>query len=182
MSRTRVLSDSERVRSGNLLRRSEICAPESTHNNGVKVPFGQKHWSVRSGRQLRRRETGWGAPEANDQSISKTKLNTIRPDALASPQVKGEAKNGIRPGKGGRKIHNLRAGETVSSATGMHGVIGDRMVRSWSEMNQGSPAGEERSSWPVGPKEPAPEGDRAFIVARKRGNARGAKGGRKVEA
>ena len=30
-------------------------------NSGVKVPIGQKHWSVRSGRQLRRRETGWGA-------------------------------------------------------------------------------------------------------------------------
>jgi hypothetical protein len=27
-------------------------------------------------------------------------LNSIRPDALASPQMKGEAKNGIRPGKG----------------------------------------------------------------------------------
>jgi hypothetical protein len=30
-------------------------------NNGVKVLIGQKHWSVRSGRQLRRRETGWRA-------------------------------------------------------------------------------------------------------------------------
>jgi len=30
-------------------------------------------------------------------------------------------------------------------------------------------------------EEPRPEGDRAFVVARKRGNARGAKGGRKVE-
>ena len=95
----------------------------------------------------------------------------------------GEAKTGIRPKKGERKIHDLSAGETVSSATGMHGVCGDRMVRSWSDMNQGSPAGEERSSRPqAGPKEPVPQGDRAFIVAKKRGNARGAKGGRKVEA
>jgi len=30
-------------------------------NSGVKVLIGQKHWSVRSGRQLRRRETGWRA-------------------------------------------------------------------------------------------------------------------------
>ena len=30
-------------------------------------------------------------------------------------------------------------------------------------------------------EEPYPEGDRASVVARKRGNARGAKGGRKVE-
>jgi hypothetical protein len=33
-----------------------------------------------------------------------------------------------------------------------------------------------------GPEELCPGGDRAFIVAKKRGNARGAKGGRKVEA
>jgi hypothetical protein len=31
------------------------------------------------------------------------------------------------------------------------------------------------------PEEPCPEGDRASVVAKKRGNARGAKGGRKVE-
>src|SRR6266446_10688916 len=30
-------------------------------NNEVKVLIGQKHWSVRSRRQLRRRETGWRA-------------------------------------------------------------------------------------------------------------------------
>src|ERR1700751_4788352 len=30
-------------------------------NSEVKVLIGQKHWSVRSGRQLRRRETGWRA-------------------------------------------------------------------------------------------------------------------------
>jgi len=33
-------------------------------NSGVKVLIGQKHWSVRSGRQLRRRETGWRAAES----------------------------------------------------------------------------------------------------------------------
>ena len=57
------------------------------------------------------------------------------------------------------------------------------MVGSWSEMNQGSRAGKERRSWLQGePEEPRPEGDRASVVASKRGNARGAKGGRKVEA
>ena len=30
-------------------------------NHGVKVLIGQKHWSVRSRRQRRRREAGWGA-------------------------------------------------------------------------------------------------------------------------
>lgn len=111
-------------------------------------------------------------------------LNSIRPDALASPQMKGEAKNGIRPGKGEeKKIRDLPPGQTVSSRVGMHGVFGDRMVRSWSDMNQRSRAGKERRSWlQVEPEEPCPEGDRAFVVAQKRSNARGAKEGRKVEA
>jgi hypothetical protein len=57
------------------------------------------------------------------------------------------------------------------------------MVRSWSDMNQGSRAGKERRSWlQIGPEEPYPESDRASVVAKKRGNSRGAKGGRKVEA
>ena len=74
-------------------------------------------------------------------------------------------------------------GETVSVGNGMHGVGGDRMVGSWSDMNQGSRSGKERRSWlQVEPEEPRPEGDRASVVAQKRGNARGAKGGRKVEA
>jgi hypothetical protein len=39
----------------------------------------------------------------------------------------------------------------------MHGVVGDRMVRSWSDMNQGSRSGEERRSWlHGGPEEPCP--------------------------
>ena len=38
--------------------------------------------------------------EANDQSINKTMLNSIRPDALASLRLKGEAQNGNRPGRG----------------------------------------------------------------------------------
>jgi len=57
------------------------------------------------------------------------------------------------------------------------------MVGSWSDMNQGSRSG-KGAAFMVSrrPEEPRPEGDRASIVAKKRGNARGAKGGRKVEA
>jgi hypothetical protein len=109
-------------------------------------------------------------------------MNSIRPDALASLLSKDEAKNGIRPEKGERKIRDLSLESTVSRKIGMHGVVGDRMVGSWSDMNQGSRAGKERRSWlRAEPEEPCPEGDRASVVARKRGNARGAKGGRKVE-
>jgi hypothetical protein len=45
---------------------------------------------------------------------------------------------------------------------------------------QGDPLGTERSSWPQGPKSRR-AGVRASVVAKKRGNARGAKGRRKVE-
>ena len=110
-------------------------------------------------------------------------MNSIRPDALASLLLKGEAETGNRPVKGERQFRDLSLESTVSSKIGMHGVVGDRMVGSWSDMNQGSRSGEERRSWlHGGPEEPCPEGDRASVVARKRGNARGAKGGRKVEA
>jgi hypothetical protein len=64
----------------------------------------------------------------------------------------------------------------------MHRVVGDRMVRSWSDMNQGSRTG-KGTAFMVSrrPEELCPGGDRASVVAKKRGNARGVKGGRKVE-
>lgn len=110
-------------------------------------------------------------------------MNSIRPDALASLLLKGEAKTGSRPVKGERQIRDLSLESTVSSTIGMHGVIGDRMVGSWSDMNQGSRTG-KGTAFMVSrrPEEVYPGGDRASVVARKRGNARGAKGGRKVEA
>src|SRR5439155_14328081 len=46
---------------------------------------------------------------------------------------------------------------------------------------QGDPPGPERCSWPERPKNRL-AGVRASVVAKKRGNARGAKGRRKVEA
>ena len=56
---------------------------------------------------------------------------------------------------------------------------GDRMVGSWCDMNQGSRFGKGTALMiHRGFEEPY----RASIVAQKRGNARGAKGGRKVEA
>jgi len=64
----------------------------------------------------------------------------------------------------------------------MHGVGGDRMAGSWSDMNQGSLFGKGTAFMTGrGSEEPCPKGDRAFVRAKKRGNARGAKEGRKVE-
>ena len=119
----------------------------------------------------------------NCQSINKAMLNTIRPDALASLRRVSEAQNRTPTRQGQGNFGDLSSGETVSAGEGKHGVGGDRMAGSWSDMNQGSRFGkgtafmtDERS------EEPCPKGDRAFVRAKKRGNARGAKGGRKVEA
>jgi hypothetical protein len=69
----------------------------------------------------------------------------------------------------------------VSSRIGMHRVVGDRMVRVWSDMNQGSRTGKGTAFMAdERPEELCPGGDRASVVAKKRGNARGVKGGRKV--
>jgi hypothetical protein len=77
----------------------------------------------------------------------------------------------------------LTHGETVSVGNGMHGVGGDRMAGSWSDMNQGSRSGQGAAFMAARrARRTGPEGDRASVVAQKRGNARGAKGGRKVEA
>ena len=152
-------------------------------NSRVKVPIGREHWPVRSRRQLRRREAGWRAAGSKRPVHKQNMMNSIRPDALASLLLKGEAKTGSRPVKGERQFRDLSLESTVSSTIGMHGVIGDRMVGSWSDMNQGSRTG-KGTAFMVSrrPEEVYPGGDRASVVARKRGNARGAKGGRKVEA
>ena len=84
--------------------------------------------------------------------------------------------------KGERQFRDLSLASAVSRTIGMHRVVGDRMVRSWSDMNQGSRTG-KGTAFMVSrrPEELCPGGDRASVVAKKRGNARGVKGGRKVE-
>ena len=110
-------------------------------------------------------------------------MNTIRPDALASLLGKGEAQN-RKPTREGAEATSATtlAARTVSARAGMHEVGGDRMAGSWSGMNQGSRTGEGTAFMVERPEELCPGGDRASVVAKKRVNARGVKGGRKVEA
>jgi hypothetical protein len=123
-------------------RRCDPSAPESAHQQRGESPRRTEHWlSVAEGNCVVERRGG-GQPEANNQSIIKKMMNSIRPDALASLLGKGEAQNGSRPGKGDRQLRDLTCGETVSAGTGVHGVGGDRMVGSWSDMNQGSRTGQ----------------------------------------
>src|SRR5258708_179770 len=63
----------------------------------------------------------------------------------------------------------------------MHGVGGDRMARSWRDMNQGARTGKGTAFMVERPEELGPVGDRAPVGAKKGGNGRGVKGGRKVE-
>src|SRR5438876_11917843 len=89
-----------------------LSAPESAHQQWGGSPHRTEHWlSVAEGNCVAERRGG-EQPEANDQSIIKKMMNSIRPDALASLLGKGEAQNGGRPGKGLRQLRDLTCGES----------------------------------------------------------------------
>src|SRR5271157_1290033 len=70
-----------------------LCAPESAHQQWGGSPHRTEHWlSVVKGNCVVERRGG-RQPETNCQSINKTMLNTIRPDALASLRRVSEAQN-----------------------------------------------------------------------------------------
>ena len=151
-------------------------------NRRVEVPFGRKHWPpVAEGNCVVERRGG-EQPEANVQSISKTMLNSIRPDTLASLPLKGEAGDWKLPLTGDGNSDDLHCGDSERGHS--RGVLG---VWRWNggklKQRESGIAIRERMEFMTegGPKS-HPEGDRALVVAKKRGNARGAKGGREVEA
>ena len=70
-----------------------LRAPESAHQQWGGSPHRTEHWlSVVEGNCVVERRGG-KQPETNCQSINKTMLNTIRPDALASLRRVSEAQN-----------------------------------------------------------------------------------------
>jgi hypothetical protein len=98
--------------------------------------------------------------------------------------MNGEVWNRKLPRKGLGDSGSLPHVETVSVTEGVYGVVGDGMAGSWSDVNEGSSSGKRSGvhSLLVRSEEPRPWDDRASVGAKKRGNARGAKGGREVEA
>jgi hypothetical protein len=66
----------------------------------------------------------------------------------------------------------------------MQRVVGDRKAGRRCDVNQGSRSGNSDGVQGLFSRseEPCPEGDRASVRVKKRGNARGAKGSRDVEA
>ena len=72
-------------------RRSGPGAPESAQQQRGASPRRTEHWlSVAEGNCVAERRGG-EQPEANNQSIIKKMMNSIRPDALVSLLGKGEA-------------------------------------------------------------------------------------------
>jgi len=89
----------------------------------VEVLFGQKHWlSVAEGNCVAERRGG-EQPEANYQSVIKTKMNSIRPDVSASLLAKGEAWNRKLTRKGSGNFGDLSIGETVCKREGYMGWL-----------------------------------------------------------
>jgi hypothetical protein len=85
--------------------------------------------------------------------------------------------------KGGDKFRQTTAPTAKKGGRESSGMIGDRMVGSWSEVKWGTRSGQgggvhvlRRS------EEPRPEGVRVLVGAKKSRNGDGAKGDRKVEA
>ena len=79
---------------------SPASAPERAHQQQGESPCRAEHWlSVAESNCVDERRGGEQL-EANNQSIIKKMMNSIRPDALASLLAKGEAQNGKLPGKG----------------------------------------------------------------------------------
>jgi len=74
------------------------------HQQWGESPHRTEHWlSVVEGNCVVERRGG-EQPETNCQSINKTMLNTIRPDALASLLGKGEAQNRKPTREGARQL------------------------------------------------------------------------------
>ena len=109
-------------------------------------------------------------------------MNSIRPPDLTSLRFNGEVWK-RKPTRGGSgRLRQPTRGETVSTALGGQEVVGDRMVSSCCDVKQGSRAEGSDGVHGLVPEEPSPEGDRVPVRAKKRGNARGAKGGRAKES
>jgi hypothetical protein len=81
-------------------------------NRRVKVLSGREHWPfVAEGNCVVERRGG-EQPEAKDQSINKTMLNSIRPDALASPPFLWRSQDRKPSRNGGATIPRPIPGES----------------------------------------------------------------------
>ena len=114
--------------------------PQAHTNSWVEVPTGGKSWtSVAEGNCVVERRGG-EQPEANNQSISKTMLNSIRPDTTVSPLAKDEARD-RKPTREGQGNFGSPRCYPASASQGVCRVIGDGMEGSWSDVKWGTRPG-----------------------------------------
>jgi hypothetical protein len=161
---------------------SAASAPESAQRPRDESSLLASHWRSEAEGNCVVERRGGEQPEANSQSVNKM-LNSIRPTALTSLLAKDEVWNRMPSQEARRLRRPLLHRASDRRTNGKQRVVGDRMVGRRCEVNQGTRSG--NSDGVHGrqrPEEPCPEGDRASVGAKKRGNARGAKGGRDVEA
>lgn len=119
-------------------------------------------------RQAQGPEPVEGQPEANNQSASKTMLNPIQSESLASLWRKGEAREvSSLSVKGGEERHRSTA-FAASARLGGYGMCGGGMGGSWCDVKWGSRPGTGAAFMATRPEEPRPGGDRALVVAKKR--------------
>jgi hypothetical protein len=87
------------------------------------------------------------------------------------------------PLKGGSNDRQIPCINRERGGRESSGMVGDRMVGSWSVVKWGTRSGMGSGvhGWSR-PEEPRPEGVRVLVVAKKSRNGDGAKGDRKVEA
>jgi hypothetical protein len=110
-------------------------------------------------------------------------LNSRWPDALASLRINGEAEDRKLTCKRKKRLRrSLLRRNRVGSIREVHVVVRDGMAGREGDVNQGSRTGEASAFMTEGSEEPSPGGDRVSVVVKKRGNARGAKGDREVDA
>ena len=115
-------------------------APASAHQQLGGSPDRRESWtSVAEGNCVVERRGG-EQPEANNQSISKTMLNSIRPDTTASPLAKDEARD-RKPTREGQGNFGSPRCYPASASQGVCRVIGDGMEGSWSDVKWGTRPG-----------------------------------------
>ena len=100
---------------------------------------------------------------------------------MTSLLAKDEVKNRMPSQEARRLRRPLLHRDSDRRTSGLQRVVGDRMAGRRRDVNQGSRSGNSGGVHGLRPEEPRPEGDRASVGAEKRGNTRGAKGGRDVE-
>jgi len=173
------------------------CAPMKSSTQRGESPRQAERSPACNRRLLRRGNTGWGAA-GSEQPVRNKVIDTMtqrKPDSAAStgepalavrsPWYNPCGKDSLCPlPRAGFPAERSRSEEKRERVQmpwlGWRGGWGQKGWK-WGRSKQGDPPGSERCSWSQDPKS-RPVEVRASIVALKRGNARGAKGRRKVEA